>query len=154
MYSDASRSFKKGFGAFCGNSWTYGRWHPSFIMEKQPSIEYLELYGLTVGVLLWIHSFQNRVVNLFCDNESVKFMVNDTASKCKNCMFLLRLVVLEGLARNVKIKVKYVKSKDNDKADALSRMQFKRFRRLAPKMDMRPTPIPDIIWPLSKLWID
>ena len=51
MYSDASRKFKLGFGAYCGPEWTFGQWDPIFMETHQPSIEYLELFGVTVAVL-------------------------------------------------------------------------------------------------------
>ena len=48
-------------------------------------------------------------------------------AKFKHCMTLLRLVVLEGMVYNVRISAKHVGTKQNGKADALSRLDFKRF---------------------------
>ena len=60
MYSDASGSYTNGgFGAYCGSSWCFGKWNTTFMQLARPSIEYLELYGLTVGVLLWIKRYKN-----------------------------------------------------------------------------------------------
>ena len=43
--------------------------------------------------------------------------------------------------------------KDNGKADALSRLDWKRFWNLADDtMNAAPTKIPDEIWPLGKIW--
>ena len=82
-------------------------------------------------------------------------MVNDTASGCKNCMFLLRLIVLEGMIHNMKICVKHVSSKDNGKADAISRLQWDRFVELSNgKMNVTPEAIPEIIWPVEKIWMN
>ena len=58
-------------------------------------------------------------------------MINNTSAKCKHCMKLLRLVVLEGMVYNVRISAKHVGTKQNGKADALSRLDFKRFELLA-----------------------
>ena len=103
MYSDASRNFKLGFGAYCGSEWTFGQWNESFMKRNEPSIEYLELYTLLVGVMNWIKFFKNRRIILFCDNEAVVHMVNNNSSKCKNCMHLIRVLVLESLIQNVRI---------------------------------------------------
>ena len=84
MYSDASGAI--GFSAYCGSSWTYGFWDEKFLKDKKPGIEFLELYRLTVGILLWIKRFKNKSVCLFCDNENVKYAVNNSASRNKNCM--------------------------------------------------------------------
>ena len=153
MFSDASRNFKLGFGVYCGSEWTYGQWNREFMEQNEPSIEYLELYGVTVAVMNWIKFFKNKEVALFCDNEAVVHMINNTASKCKNCMVLLRLITLKGLMHNVRIFAKYVNTKDNGKADALSRLDFKCFRRLGPTMNDLPSNIPKDIWPLWKIWI-
>ena len=55
-------------------------------------------------------------------------MINNSSAKCKNCMVLIRMIVLEGLVCNTRVFAKYVRSKDNDKADALSRLQWTRFK--------------------------
>ena len=118
----------------------------------QPSIEYLELYGVTMAVLLWIKKFKNRTVNLFCDNKSVRDMINNAGTHRKHCMGLLRLLILEGLVHNVKIKCKYVKSKENGKADALSRLDFDRFWKLDETMEPLPLEVPELIWPMTRVW--
>ena len=94
MYSDASGGIGKGFGAYCGSSWTYAQWDLDWLCNENPSIEYLELYGVTVGILLWIQKFKNSRILLHCDNDSVCKMINKKSTGCKNCMILMRLIVL------------------------------------------------------------
>ena len=83
-------------------------------------------------------------------------MINNGVSKCKNCMVLLRIISLEGLKHNIRIKALHVKSKDNFLADSLSRFKFDEFfadvRRL--ERDLQPMPefIPDALWPIQKIW--
>ena len=162
MYSDASRNFNKGVGAYCGTEWSVMKWDSRFMEAKQPSIQYLELYGVTVAVLNWIKLFKNRMIYLFCDNDSVVKMLNKNSSRCKNCMVLLRLIVLESLVHNVRVFGKHVGTKDNGKADALSRMEFTRYWTIVDKevekgkarMNEQSTPVPHEIWPVQKIWID
>ena len=154
MYSDASGSKTKGgFGAYCGKKWVAGSWDATFILNENPSIEYLELFALTAGVLLWIKDFKNTAVCIFTDNESVKYMINDTSASCKNCMVLLHLIVLECMVQNVKLTAEHVRTDENGKADALSRGQMKRFRELGPDMNEKPKRIPELIWPITKIWL-
>ena len=129
FYSDASRNFKLGFGACCGKAWMMQQWD-EFTAFVQPSIEYLELYAAVAAVLAWISQFANQQICIFVDNQSVMHMINDTTSGCKNCMVLIRILVLECMKFNVSLKAKFVKSKDNDIADALSRGQWSTFKRL------------------------
>ena len=154
MYSDASGSVSKGAGAYCGTSWTFCQWDRQWMIQAKPSIEYLELFGVTMGVLLWIKRFRNSSIKLHCDNESVCKMINKSSTSCKNSMVLIRILVLECLRQNVFLTAEWVATSDNGKADALSRLQFERFRRLAKgKMDMWPEKLPEEIWPINKIWI-
>ena len=158
MYSDASRNFSKGFGAYCGSQRTYGSWDNDFMEEQQPSIQYLELFGVTVAVTNWIRLFKNKRIFLFCDNQSVVQMISSSSARCKNCMVLIRLITLAGLENNTRIFAKYVPTHKNDKADALSRLQLQRFWRICnnngDNMEPTATPIPTNLWPLQKIWIN
>ena len=111
MYSDALRNFKLGFGAYCGPEWTFGQWDEEFCQKYEPSIEYLELFGVAVAVINWLKLFKNMKIVLFCDNQAVVNMINNASSKCKNCMVLIRMIVLEGLVCNTGVFAKYVRSK-------------------------------------------
>ena len=53
------------------NEYFVTQWDEEFIITNKPSINYLELYGVTVAILLWIHKYQNKNIILFCDNMSV-----------------------------------------------------------------------------------
>ena len=154
MYSDASG--KIGMGAFCGNAWMYQLWPPQFIEKYNPSIEYLELFAVTAGVLTWIHKFKNKRIILFCDNRSVVDMINLTTTSCKNCMVLIRMIVLKGLVENIRIFARHVKGVKNDLADSLSRNRILQFKKLCKdqgkEIDNMPTPIPEVLWPIEKLW--
>ena len=150
MYSDASGNFKLGY---CGQEWTWGQWDFSFCQEHNPSIEYLELFAMLVGVRNWIRLFRNRRIVLFCDNEAVVHMINKSTSNCKHCMVLIRLLVAECIFQKVRVFAKHVGTKDNGKADALSRLEFNRFRGLGGNhMNTHPTAIPEDLWPMHKIW--
>ena len=154
MYSDASG--KIGMGAYCGNQWMHQVWPQEFIRKFRPSIEYLELYAVTAAVLSWIHLFKNRRIILFCDNRSVVDMINFTTTSCRNCMVLVRIIVLKGLLENVRIFARHVKGVKNDLADSLSRDKIPNFLELCHKRGKQvcenPVPVPAAIWPISKIW--
>ena len=153
MYSDASKSEVLGFGAYCQNDWIKEIWPEGWIAENDPSIEFLELFVLTAGVLTWIRRFRNRRIWLFCDNESVVFMVNKMSLRCGKCMNLLRLIALEAMRQNAKINIKHIRSKDNILSDALSRDQMDRFWKHAlATMSKMQTAVPRELWPIKKVW--
>ena len=154
MFSDASG--KIGLGAICGSSWLHQEWPQEFIRDIKPSIEYLELYGVVAGVLNWIHRFRNKRVVLFCDNKSVVDMINMTSTSCKNCMVLIRILVLKGMIENVRIFARHIEGKNNVLSDHLSRNRIYSFHKECLDqdrvMDKHPTQVPEAIWPISKIW--
>ena len=75
FFTDASRNFYLGFGGYCDKSWMQAHWTPSCKLLK-PSIQFLELFALTAGVLAWGHRFMNKRIIIFCDNESIVSMIN------------------------------------------------------------------------------
>ena len=88
---------------------------------------------------------------------SVKRIVNSMSSGCKNCMVLMRKIVMAGLIDNVRIFAKFVPTKKNYYADALSRFQGGRLRKLATEnnkeFDAVGEEIPEDIWPPQKIWV-
>ena len=154
FYSDASTNAKLTFGAVFNKKWLFGQWEPRFIKTCKPSIEYLELFALTVAILTRAEEKKignNRIV-IFCDNMAVIQMVNQVTSSCHNCMYLIRLLVLNGLIHNTRVFAKFVWSCDNRLSDSLSHLQLKRFRQLGPLMTEFPSQVTPLIWLASKIW--
>ena len=147
FYTDASMVF--GLGGICDSNWMSAPWGKSFLSEKKPSIEYLELFAVLAVVLSWINLYKNKRIVLFCDNQGVVEMINTTSSMCKNCMVLTRLLVLESLIQNVRIFAKHVQGVDNDLSDSLSRGNSVKFATLAQTKNLvfnkYSTPVPECI---------
>ena len=157
FYTDSSRNTELGFGGICNNSWMYGKWPAGFIATCDPSIAYLELYAVTVALVLWIKKFNNRRIVLFCDNISVVYMLNKMVSGCRNCMVLLRLITLHSMIHNMRVFARYVSTADNDLADSLSRLKVSKFKQLAADrgipIDDIPNELPNELTPVTKLWL-
>ena len=129
FYTDASGSWDKGgIGAICGNSWIMQKWDKTLMQEINPSIEYLELYALTAALLNWLPRFKNREIYVFVDNESIKTMINKSSSWCRNCMVLIRFITLHSLVCNVRVFAKHLSTHKNVLADALSRLNWRKFK--------------------------
>ena len=96
----------------------------------------------------------NTRIKIYCDNTSIRDVVNPMTSKCKNSLHLLRLLALNNLRFNRRIKIKYVESERNVLADALSRAKYDEFWDHAPSyMQKKPSKLPDQIWPIEKVWL-
>ena len=129
FYSEASRNPELGMGVIFNNRWLCSWWPQGFIEKYNPSIEYLELYALTIALLTWRRDYDlsNARVVIFCDNESVVHMINGLGSTCHHCMKLIRIIALESIIWNHKVVIQHVRSEDNFLADSLSRLDFDRF---------------------------
>ena len=57
FHTDASGAI--GGGGICNAKWFKFLWDKDFLISNKPSIQYLELYALTVGVILWARDFKN-----------------------------------------------------------------------------------------------
>lgn len=159
MTSDAAKSSACGFAAclvdhesrklfFC-----YDQWEAGLLDLYDPSIQFLELFALTVGILIFSKKISNARVRIHCDNQSVVHMVNNTTSSCKHCMILIRLLTLTALHHNVVYEAKYIKSEDNDLSDKLSRLELENFKSLAPKdLTLVRLPVPAQLLPVAKFF--
>ena len=132
----------------------YAQWPDNYITKYKPSIEYLELFALLATVLNWIHRFQNRRIILFCDNQSFVQMVNNTTPSCKNCMVLIRMLVLKSLTDNVRLFARYIRSKDNTAVDFLSHLRINEFKKLKSTWDKTSTTVLTELWPPQKIWLN
>ena len=151
FYTDASKNPNLGCGGWCDNEYFYQQWDSEFIMQKDPSIEFLELYVLTAGIYLWLHKYQNSRIIIFCDNQSVCHMVSNMTSSCRHCMVLIRLLVLRQMIMNARVYIRFVTSKQNKLADDLSRLKLASFKKLFKGKSNKKT-IPSEIWPMEKVW--
>ena len=155
-FTDASGTI--GMGGYHLDQYFLMKWDPQFLEDKQPSIQYLELYAVTVSIFLWGSHYKNARIRLFCDNDSCVRMLNNSTSGCKNCLILIRMIISKCLVWNLRIFGKHVSTDKNNLADALSRFQLDRFWKDVEKehreMQKLPITIPEELWPMSKLWKD
>ena len=99
------------------------------MQQNDPSIAYLELYALCVRILTWQVEpvLRDSRIRVFCDNVAVVEMINSMVSSCRNCMYLLRLLALNGLRFNRRLSAQYLDTRSNYLVDALSWNQMNRF---------------------------
>ncbi len=153
LCTDAVGSEKLRFGCYFQGEFVSEQWPPGFIdpERKDPSICWLELFAVTVAVGLWSESFRNMRIELDCDNQSVVCIVNSGTSRCPKCMELVRYITGHAIAHNIIFTARYVDTKSNCIADALSRLDLISFFKLVPDaaiLGRRRQPPPSL-WPIS-----
>ena len=127
FHTDASKNPKLVCGGWCNGSWFAIQWNEAFITQENPSIAYLEIYAVAVGVVLWAERFRNRRIFINCDNQAAVHMINNESSGCSKCLTLIRIITMESLIQNCRIYARYLATNVNEIADSLSRRQFNRF---------------------------
>ena len=156
-YTDEAKCQGKGYRGHHGQEWFQGVWESHVLELLDPSIEYLELYAVAISILLWADNYRNKRIILFCDNESIVYMINRQSSKCKNCMVLIRMITFQGLISNTRIYARHIKTTENGRADALSRNKEARFFSLSRDSNVEPDKfpqrIPEILSDISRIWI-
>ena len=154
FYSDTSMH---GMGAIFGTRWLYCKWDKQFLELEKPTIEYLELFALVSAILVWGNNRHlcNTKIVIFCDNQIVREYVNNLTAGNRQCLKLLRILALDNLKFNRRVKIIYVKSKTNVLSDAISRADFTTFWRKVPEtMERTSYSMPDAIWPMQKIWYE
>ena len=155
FYTDSSLNPKLGYGGIFNDRWICGKWGEKFILENKPSIAFLELFALVAAIVTWTDEpeMKNTRVIAFCDNLAVRAMVNNLTTSCPQCMKLIRILTMDNLRNNRRVFIRYVPSKENILADALSRFEMKRFWKAAPKsMNRFPDATNSSFTPVSKIW--
>ena len=92
---------------------------------KDLAITQCEMYNIVVAAKLWGHEWENKVVNIKCDNESAVAVCS--TGKTRNdffniCLFNLWLITAK---YNIELRVSHIKGVDNTVADVLSRGNFR-----------------------------
>ena len=128
FYTDSTEGINLGMGGVFGSHWFFAKWEVGYICNCDPSIAYLELLAICTDVFIWSKELKNTRVVVFSDNQSAVSMINDTTSKCKKCMHLIRQLTLRSLKNNMRIFAKWICGSSNIRADLLSHQKIQEFK--------------------------
>ena len=155
LYSDVSLSRKHGgLGAVFLNKWWISEKWETELLDQDPSIEYLELFALFAALRTWgSHpKLCNTRVEIYCDNSTVENWINNMMGDCSQSMKLIRMFALDCIKYNRRVFVVHVDSASNKLADALLRLNYRKFWRHAlSTMNTIQDQLPADIWPATKL---
>ena len=100
--------------------------------------------------MLWGDHIRERCITFFTDNKALVHVINKSTFRDTSLMIFVRKLVLVCLKRYILFKAKHISGFKNTLADALSRLQIERFKKLAPAyMDPMPTAIPSYLLPAN-----
>ena len=130
-----------GGGAFFDNHWAVLKWPSTWDASVRRDITFLEMVPILMAIWVWSNYFTAKKLLIHTDNMALVHILNTQTSKSVNVMSLVRPLVLLCLKQNIQIKCVHVPGYTNSIADAISRFQWDRFRKLATSADQTPHPI-------------
>ena len=153
LYTDSSGGV--GFGIWFNGHWCQEKWPSDWVQKGlTKNITLLELFPIVVATVVYGNYMTNRKIRFHCDNMAAVCVLNSMSSKSRQVLALLRILTMQGIFNNCLVKADHIDGCKNDVADALSRFQYERFRRLAPFADKQATPMPAHLWNILDIDVD
>ena len=154
LYTDAAGS--EGYGGIFGSKWFTGLWTSEFLrlIKHTRGSTLLELVPIVSSAVVWGSHWIGKRIVFYCDNQALVYILNKRRSPDTTIMLFLRRLTLLSLQYNFHMTAIHIAGATNEIADALSRQQWSRFRRLAPWADFYPCdtpPLSMLIYPLNLL---
>lgn len=141
LYTDAAGVI--GFGGYYHGQWFQSHWPQHISLDKSDmSMAYMELYPIVVAAIIWGPKWAALRIKIHCDNQATVDIIKKGRSKCEYIMPIMRRLTWCSFINNFVLTAVHIPGKQNNIADALSRFQTDRFRRLAPLADAHPQPVP------------
>ena len=109
------------------------------------SINWHELYVVTMALALWGPQLVGKHLLFHCDNASVVHIMAKASSHSKTMMVLVCSSTLLMMHHNVHVKIQHFAGVKNNIVDALLHFELDRFHQLCPQAAPEPLP-PVIIW--------
>lgn len=143
--------WRVGVGGCFGNHWFSKTIRTDLYAQTnlKLNIQIVELASILLGLSLWIEKLENKRVVIFCDNESVVFMINKSTSSCRVCMIMLRMITLWSMRFNCRVFCTHLSSEKNWRADKVGEYQF----RMRYTVDFDKTSLSGELWPIPRKWL-
>jgi hypothetical protein len=143
LFTDSAGNVNLGCGTHCTGHWIQYKWPVACAGDEiMRDITLLELVPIILALFTWESHFTNKTILFRVDNMALVTIINKRISKSKSVMKLLRPLVPCTLRNNMQFKAVHIEGSINMIADALSRFQMRRFRKVASNADQHPAETP------------
>ena len=143
LYTDSS---DLGIGGVYGDQWFMAKFADNSCDLRQKSINWRELFAIIKAIGTWCHLLANKKVLLFCDNESVTYIVNSGTSRDPDIMTLIRTLFFICAQNNIECKCQHIPGVNNIASDHLSRLRITEFFKIHPTACPRMTIPANIVY--------
>ena len=128
LFTDAS---DQGYGCYWQGHWLQGTWSRQ---QSKFHIQWKELFAVVVAAQTWGAQWTRKRLLVHCDNHAVVDIWQAGTSWSPELM----KIFFTATQHNFTLILQHIQGVNNAIADALSRSQMHRFRKLAPQADTGP----------------
>ena len=111
-----------GGAAHCGLDWFYVYWQTDFPFIFKEHINLKELFVVLLSAWKWASVWSGRQIIVYTDNQATMYAINKGSMKHKLGNLFVREILWLSAVYNFTITARYVRSKNNVVADAMSRL--------------------------------
>jgi len=140
FYTDASN---RAFGAYFLGAWLFGTFKDHGFPARR-SIAFKELIAIIAALTAWAPLLTGKRILFHGNNEAVVHILQKGRSVWPHSMTLACYSFFLCTHYSIEISAVHIPGAQNNRADALSRLQIRRFRSLTPDADSHPTPVLEI----------
>ena len=117
-----SDSCSTGMGVVSRGDWLFVDWEAELPEIANLHINYKEAAAVVLATRKWAHSWENKLVVFYIDNQAAMHMLNKCSTADKTMMQLLREMFWWSVEFNFTFKAVYLEGKHNLLADTVSRL--------------------------------
>ena len=137
LFTNASN---KGFGCYFQGHWCQGILPKQTFKDQQMSINWCELYAVTMALALWGPHLKGKCLLLHCDNASVVHIMAKVSTHSKTMMALVWTFTFLSMQHNIHMHILHIAGVNNEIADALHHFKMDRFQQLCLQAEAEPLP--------------
>ena len=124
-----------GFSCYFQGHWCQGKFPDIFFQDGLMSINWRELYTITMASAIWGDQFRGKRILVHCNNASIMQIMAKYSSKSKSMMVLVHSLTMFGMWNNFDLHLQHIPGINNGITNALSRFNHDQFWHLAPDVD-------------------
>ena len=124
LFTDAS---DVGFGCYFQGHWCQGKFPETCFQDGLMTINWRELYGITMALTICGNHFRGKWILVHCDNTSFVQIMAKFSSGSKSMMVVVHSLVLFSMQNNFDLCLQHIPGVNNGIADALSRFDNDEF---------------------------
>ena len=139
IYTDGSDI---GYGGFEGSTYFYDQYFENEVNPSERNIKDRELYPIAIMLKTNVHKYANCNILLKCDNQNAVLALINKDIRNPRTHNLVILICELAIEYSFWFYADYLQGETNSLADALSRLQINRFKRLAHEQGLVLDPAP------------